>query len=144
MKKLLVVDDDEFDIMAFRRFFKRFKEIDLSTVKSLNEAEDKLNSEKFDVIICDYNLKDGNALELIEIKNNTPLIIISGVENNVLELNALSKGAYDFIVKDTKGDYLKILPSLITNAIERNKVELKMNENQNELLKIIEEKKHDN
>lgn len=95
MKKLLVVDDDEFDIMAFRRFFKKFKEIDLSTVKSLNEAEDKLNSEKFDVIICDYNLKDGNALELIEIKNNTPLIIISGVENNVLELNALSKGAYD-------------------------------------------------
>lgn len=140
MKKILVVDDDEFDIMAFERFFKRNSDIKLETAKSIEEAKEKLAVNKYDVIICDYKLKDGNALELMDIKSEIPLIIITGTESIELETEALKMGVYDFIVKDTKGEYLKVLPTVIRNAMGRNRVEAEMKKYHKELLKTIEEK----
>ena len=91
-------------------------------------------------MISDFNLKDGNAFELLEVKGNIPIVIITGVDSNQIALEALKVRAYDFIVKDSKGDYIKTLPIVIRNSIERNKAELKLKEYQKELENIIKEK----
>jgi response regulator RpfG family c-di-GMP phosphodiesterase len=140
MIRLLVIDDDDFDIMAFKRFFKNNTNFELETVHSLREAMEKIKNTSFDILISDFNLKDGNAFELLEVKGNTPIIIITGVDNTYIALEALKIGVYDFIVKDSKGDYLKTLPILIKNAMERKKAELKLKEYQKELENIISEK----
>ena len=42
MIRLLVIDDDYFDIMAFKRFFKNIDTIELETVQSISDAIDKI------------------------------------------------------------------------------------------------------
>ena len=140
MIRLLVIDDDYFDIMAFKRFFKNVDTVELETVQSISDAIDKIKKSTFDILISDFNLKDGNAFELLEVKGNIPIVIITGVDSNQIALEALKVRAYDFIVKDSKGDYIKTLPIVIRNSIERNKAELKLKEYQKELENIIKEK----
>ena len=140
MIRLLVIDDDYFDIMAFKRFFKNIDTIELETVQSISEAIEKIKTIHFDILISDFNLKDGNAFELLEVKGDIPIVIVTGVDSGQIAIEALKVGAYDFIIKDSKGDYIKTLPIVIRNSIERNKAELKMKEYQKKLESIIEEK----
>ena len=88
MIRLLVIDDDYFDIMAFKRFFKNIDTIELETVQSISDAIDKIKKSTFDILISDFNLKDGNAFELLEVKGNIPIVIITGVDSGQIALEA--------------------------------------------------------
>ena len=85
-------------------------------------------------------LKDGNAREILKIKGDIPFVIVTGVDNQDIALEILNEGAYDFIIKDTKGEYLKTLHIVIRNSIERNKAELKLKEYQASLEKLVAER----
>jgi len=140
MIKLLIVEDDAIDIMSFERLFKKDTAIDLETATSVIEAKRKMEKGNFDIIISDYMLRDGNAKEILKIKGNIPFVIVTGVDNQDIALEILSQGAYDFIIKDTKGEYLKTLPVVIRNCIQRNKAELKLKEYQTNLEKLVLER----
>ena len=47
MIRLLVIDDDYFDIMAFKRFFKNIDTIELETVQSISDAIDKIKKSTY-------------------------------------------------------------------------------------------------
>lgn len=138
--KILFVDDDQIDLMAFERVFRTNPfNITYSCANSLKSAKELLETHEFDLIITDYFLIDGNALELLSLKKNIPCIIVTGVGNQDISVDALSKGAYDFIIKETNGDHLKTLPFVIKNAIQRSESELKLKEykaNLEETIKI--------
>ena len=140
MIKLLIVEDDAIDIMSFERLFKKDTAIDLETATSVIEAKRKMEKGNFDIIISDYMLRDGNAKEILKIKGNIPFVIVTGVDNQDIALEILSQGAYDFIIKDTKGEYLKTIPVVIRNCIQRNKAELKLKEYQTNLEKLVLER----
>ena len=140
MIKLLIVEDDAIDIMAFERLFKKDKSIELETATSVIEAKKKIAENNFDIIICDYMLRDGNAKEVLKLKGDIPFVIVTGVDNQDTALEILSQGAYDFIIKDTKGEYLKTLPVVIRNSIQRNKAELKLKEYQTNLERLVVER----
>lgn len=140
MIKLLIIEDDLVDIMGFERLFKHNETIDLETATSIKEAKEKIANIKFDIIISDYMLKDGNAREILKTKGNVPFVIVTGVDNQDIALEILNEGAYDFIIKDTKGEYLKTLPIVIRNSIERNKAEIKLKDYQMNLEKLVNER----
>lgn len=143
MIKLLLIEDDAVDVMSFERIFRGNKEILLHTATSVIDAKRKMTEENFDIIISDYMLRDGNAKEILNIKGEIPFVIVTGVDNQDIALEILNQGAYDFILKDTKGEYLKTLPVVVRNSIQRNKAELKLKEYQLSLEACILERTKD-
>jgi len=76
-----------------------------------------------DVILVDYSLPGFDGLRVIEaiIKEgfDIPLIMITGQGDEEIAVSAMKLGAYDYLVKT--GDYLRVLPVVIHNALKRHK-----------------------
>ena len=64
--KILLIEDNKLDRMAFERFVENEKLLyDCTTAGSVSEAQNILGSEKFDLIVSDYSLGDGTALDIL-------------------------------------------------------------------------------
>jgi len=71
--KILLIEDNKLDQMAFERFVKDKKlPYDCTVAASVSQAQSILASEKFDIIVADYSLGDGTAL-----KKNIDKLLIS-------------------------------------------------------------------
>lgn len=86
------------------------------------EAEDKLITYQYDVVILDINLPDGNGLELLKlIKEKSPetgVLIVSAKNSLDDRLKGLDLGADDYI---TKPFHLAELNSRINSLLRRRK-----------------------
>lgn len=89
-----------------------------------------LATEKFNAIICDYYLYDGDALDILEAVSQTPVIIVTGGGDEGIAAGAMKKGAYEYLVKDFNLNYVKILPVTLENAIKTSTA--------NERLRLLE------
>jgi len=125
--KLLYIEDDSIDQQAFRRFVAEQRlPYDLSVAGSVAEATAALGAatfEKFDIIIADFSLGDGTALDILAQAKDTAVVVITGTGTEAIAVNALKAGAYDYLIKDLDRNYLKILPITVENAIRRFKAE---------------------
>lgn len=102
--KILICDDDEALVSMVR--FKLSRE-DLGEVTKAGdgrEAKALLKAEKFDLVITDIHMPFHSGLEITafirnELRQSTPIIILSaeGLEDTVLQ--AFEIGANDFITK---------------------------------------------
>jgi PAS domain S-box-containing protein len=105
--------------MAFKRFAISEKLPYLcSIVGSLSEAKIKLDMERYDIVISDHSLGDGDGFDIIKLTKDIPVIIITGVGDEEVAVKAMKEGAYDYLVKDPEQNYLKTLPLTIENAIK--------------------------
>ena len=67
--RILLIEDDTIDQLAFKRYIEKEKlTFQLEIVKSLSEAKATLTARSFDIIVSDYHLGDGTALEVCEIE----------------------------------------------------------------------------
>ncbi|MBI5471044.1 MAG: response regulator [Ignavibacteriae bacterium] len=115
--RILLIEDDIVDQLAFKRHVEREKlPYRFDAVKSLAEAKRIIAAETLDVIVSDYNLGDGTAIDACEISKGVPLIIITGAGNEEIAIKALKSGAYDYIIKDPERNYLKVLPLTVQKA----------------------------
>ncbi|MBF0473590.1 MAG: PAS domain S-box protein [Nitrospirae bacterium] len=125
--RVLLIEDDKIDQMAFSRLVTiEGLKYDYKMVMSVTEAKQVLRVSRFDVIISDYMLGDGTALDIMDLTNGTPLIIITGMGNEEVAILAIRGGAYDYMVKDHERNYLKLLPVSIENAIEHYRAEKRL------------------
>ena len=137
--KVLLIEDDELDCMAFQRFINDQKLLyDCTEARSVSEAREILKSDKFDVIVSDYSLGDGTALDILNTVKDTPIILITGAADEQVAINAWRAGAYDYLPKDIDLNYLKAVPKAIENAIKRKKMEDALDRKQNDLEAIFE------
>ena len=117
-KQILFIDDEAIDRMAFERFASSENfPFSYKIASSVNESIKLIDYEDFSAIVSDFNLGDGNALEIIEY-TELPVIIITGIGDGETAVNAMKAGAYDFLIKDNSGGYLKTLAIAIQNAIK--------------------------
>jgi len=122
--KLLFIEDDTIDQMAFKRFVSQENlPYDCTIISSIEEAEKCILKNHFDVIITDYNLDGGTAFDVIELMKEIPIIFITGQNNAEVAAKAMKAGAYDFLVKDIDRDYLKVIPITVENAIKHKSME---------------------
>lgn len=116
--RLLLIEDDVIDQMAFKRYVAAEKlPFQFDMVKSLAEAKEKLVSTPFDIIVSDFNLGDGTALDVCDAANGIPLIIITGQGNEGIAVTAMKSGAYDYLTKDPARNYLHVLPLTVEKAV---------------------------
>jgi PAS domain S-box-containing protein len=126
--KILLAEDDKLDQMAFKRIVEEEKySFDYTIAGSVSEAIKALNAEKFDVVLSDYLLGDGTAIDILySIKKSVPFIIITGAGDEETAVRAMKAGAYDYLVKDQARNYLKTVPITIENAINHKRMEDKL------------------
>ena len=99
----------------------------LKNVETLKEGLNILKSHSFDVILLDLGLPDSDGIEtLIEVNritSNTPIIVLTGLNNEEIGTLAVKRGAQDYLIK--KEIDSKLLLRSIRYAIERKKSEKK-------------------
>ncbi len=119
MGKILIIDDERAIRRAMREILE-FEDFEVEEAENGKDGLDKAVSKSYDIIFCDIKmpLMDGMEVldELIKAKIETPVIMISGHGNIDTAVQAIKKGAFDFIEKPL--DLNRILVT-IRNAREK-------------------------
>ncbi|HKG23253.1 MAG TPA: response regulator, partial [Blastocatellia bacterium] len=122
--KVLLVEDDRVDQMAFKRMVEeQGLDYDYRIAGSAAEARSALSSERFDVVIADYFLGDGTAFDLFGHIIDSPFIIATGTGAEDVAVKAMKAGAYDYLIKDLDRNYLRVLPVTVERAVARKRSE---------------------
>lgn len=78
-----------------------------------------LDLDAFDLILSDVNLPDGTGLELLDKVGNRrpdlPVILVTAVNDTRTAIEAIRRGASDYIVK--AGDYIFAVPLIVQKAL---------------------------
>jgi len=121
--KLLIVED-ELELLNSTCSYLQKEDFICEAAPTYFEAEDKLITYKYDIVILDINLPDGNGLDLLKlIKENNPetgVLIVSAKNSLDDKLKGLDLGADDYI---TKPFHLAELNSRVNSLIRRRKFE---------------------
>jgi DNA-binding NtrC family response regulator len=119
MKKILIIDDERSIRRALREILE-FEEFEVFEAENGQEGLDLLKANQYDLVFCDIKMPMLDGMEVLEaVKktgNETPFIMISGHGTIETAVEAIRKGAFDFIEKPL--DLNRILVTL-RNAKER-------------------------
>ena len=102
MSRILIIDDER----AIRRTLKEileFEEFEVDEAENGNDGLNKALAKAYDIIFCDIKMPGMDGMEvldaLVKAKNESPVIMISGHGNIDTAVQAIKKGAFDFIEK---------------------------------------------
>jgi len=128
--KVLLVEDNPGDALLVRMLLEEVgaSKLDLTEVGLLGEALERLVEEDFGVVLLDLSLPDSQGLDTVNqvrvVAPEAPIVVLSGLDDEEMALQALQSGAQDYLVKG-QGDGDLIARS-IRYAIERKKAEEKL------------------
>lgn len=138
--RLLLIEDDVVDQMAFRIFLQKEQlPYDFTVAGSVREACRILQDRQFDVIISDYNLGDGTAFDVFPRTGSTPVIIATGAGDEKVAVQAMKLGAYDYLIKDPDRNYLRVLPLTVNNALKLHRLEAARQQAEKDKEKLIQD-----
>ncbi|MDQ7075983.1 MAG: sigma-54 dependent transcriptional regulator [Gammaproteobacteria bacterium] len=130
----VLIVDDEADILELLEITLKRMGIQTRCAINLKQAHDALKQQHFDLCLTDMRLPDGNGLQLVEHLQQQhpelPVAVITAHGNVESAVEALKKGAFDFVSKPVD---LKVLRNLINTALklERTATPTPQNEKQN-------------
>lgn len=119
MPKVLLIDDEKSIRRSLREIFE-FEKFAVTEAEDGQAGLDKITSEPFDLILCDVKMPKLDGLELLQklqsAGNEVPLIMMSGHGNIDTAVEAVKKGAYDFLTKPV--DLNRLLVT-VRNAMDK-------------------------
>ncbi|MEH2069761.1 MAG: response regulator [Nostoc sp.] len=125
--KVLLVEDNPGDVFLLQEFLKEVNTVvvELMPVERLEKALNHLANEIFDVILLDLSLPDSQGLETFvtayQQAKATPIIVLTGINDETLATRAMQEGAQDYLVKgQVTGD---LLVRSMRYAIERQRAD---------------------
>ena len=120
--RVLIVDDEEIFQQIVSSVLRKAKTFEFETSDSGLEAMKKLEQSAYDVIILDYRMPEGSGLNvlqwMLEQKNDTPVIMLTGAGSEHIAVEAMKLGAYDYVRKDQIEP--QHLPILVQGVHERH------------------------
>jgi len=139
--RLLLVEDDQVDQMAFDRLVKTERlDYAYTTAGSKAEACMAVAQKTFDIVVADYILGDGTVFDLFDHFKGLPVIVTTGAGNEEVAVKAMKNGAYDYLIKDAAGRYLQALPLKVDLALKRRRIEKQLEEYQENLETLVQER----
>ncbi|MHC4169105.1 MAG: PAS domain-containing protein, partial [Planctomycetota bacterium] len=137
--RILLIEDERLDQMAFERFVKKEKlPYDYTIAGSVSEAKNLLESCQFDAIISDYSLGDGTALDILNLVKDIPVILTTAAADEHVAVEAWKAGAYDYIAKDFARNHLEAVPKAVENAVNSRRLEEALERKQKNLEAIFD------
>ncbi|MBI9056379.1 MAG: sigma-54-dependent Fis family transcriptional regulator [Labilibaculum sp.] len=122
MSKILIIDDEK-SIRNTLKDILSYEDYEISLAENGLEGLELAKTDEFDVILCDIKMPQMDGIEVLEktqeLALDTPVIMISGHGNIDTAVDAIKKGAFDFIEKPL--DLNRILIT-IRNAMDKSKL----------------------
>ena len=117
MHSILLIEDNDYIIKGIK-YLLESNNFKVTIAKSLKEAKE-LISNKYDLIILDLMLPDGDGLKFYEenLKNKTTLILTAKDDEDIIS-SSLDSGVEDYIIKPFRS---KELLARINKILKRNK-----------------------
>jgi signal transduction histidine kinase len=121
---VLFIEDDRLDSTVIQRLVEpdRFPH-DVIIAASLQEANDLLKRLSFDVIISDFQLVDGTGFEVFHLAGGIPVIFVTRLGSEEIAVQAMKSGAYDYLVRDEQGNYLRMLTIILEGLNKRKQAD---------------------
>lgn len=125
--KVLLVEDNPGDVFLLQEILQEVTtvQVELQPVEQLSQAFECLAQDSFDVMLLDLSLPDSQGLDTFVKATSkakaTPIIVLTGINDENLALRAMQEGAQDYLVKgQVTGD---LLVRSMRYAIERQRSE---------------------
>ena len=124
---ILIVDDDRIILDSLCEFLS-IEGYEITGAGSVSEAKQKLTEQSFALVITDVNMPDGDGFEILNLVrenfSRTVVLLITGYGTIESAVEAIKKGAYDYLTKPIVDDDLLL-------AVERaSRQQHLMDENQ--------------
>ncbi|MES0349981.1 MAG: PAS domain S-box protein [Desulfobacteria bacterium] len=125
--RILLVEDDEHDRLAFHRALEKSSvacEITDCTLAEEALLQVLADASLFDVVVIDHKLPGMSGLdlckELLSKKTPLPLVLMTGRGSQELAIEALKAGVDDYIVKEHAQGYLDLLPVVLPEIVRKH------------------------
>ena len=127
--RVLIVDDDVVDRKAVRGALAADGEYEFAVIEADTGADGLrlARAEEPDCLLLDYRLPDLNGLEfLAELADDLgelplPVIKLTGTDNAAVAVEAMRRGARDYLMKDGERQYLQLLPTVIKRVFQEER-----------------------
>ncbi len=117
--RVLCVEDNPLDVKLMTENLKKAGyRLTLEAVDKPDLLRARLEQGDYDVVTCDYNLKDWTAIDALEIVKQSgkdvPVVVLSGSLGDEAAVECIKLGATDYVLKDRTAR----LPVAIQRALE--------------------------
>jgi DNA-binding NtrC family response regulator len=120
---ILVVDDDQ----GMTRFLSLMLDREGYGTRCAHSATDAialLKKESFDVVITDLKMPDGDGISVLEgardVDPSIPVVIMTAHPSQRSAIDALNKGAFQYIEKKAKNEEIRLV---VSNAIQMRRIQ---------------------
>ena len=123
--KVLLVDDDEDDFMLTKNLLFEIpdQKFSIDWASSFDSGLKEIERKHHDIYLIDYRLGKKTGVDLLnkaaKIVHKKPIIMLTGKEDQKIDLDAMKSGAADYLIKDKIDSF--ILERSIRYAIEHAK-----------------------
>lgn len=148
MKKIrvLFVEDNPLDVELLIRYIKNAGfEITYEITESLNNLEELIKNNSFDLAICDFNLSGFSGIDAIhrikKAEKDIPVILVSGDIPDEEAIDAMLAGAKDYVLKD---NLKRLIPAMkrefdaLEQRREKKKVEVALISSEQKYRDLVE------
>ncbi len=117
---ILIVDDDKMLCKMLEDVLSQEEKLIITSTNDGRDAIEKIKGRNFDLILTDLMMPGADGIEVLkvakEVDEGVHVIIITGFASLETAMEAIRKGAYDYITKPFKLDEIKIA---VQNACEK-------------------------
>ena len=123
----VLVFDDETDILDLMEMTLMKMGLRVHTASGVTEAKNKLDSQRYSLVLTDMRMPDGSGLEVVQHINSrlldTPVAVITAFGNADQAQEALRCGAFDYIQKPiTLAQLRSLVKSAVSVSEHQNKI----------------------
>ncbi len=131
--RILVVDDEPGVLMTIQAILK-MEGYEVQGATNGHDALGSLHEQPFDLVLTDLRLGDDDGLEILaelrQLAPDTVAIVLTGYASLESAIQAMRQGAYDYLVKPTDVEELKLT---VARALERQRLQRELAERVQEL-----------
>jgi putative two-component system response regulator len=127
--KIMIVDDEEFNVMVFKRFLRDAGYQNVVATSDATSAMDLLARERPDIVLLDIVMPGINGLEILaKISSDVeweqlPVLILTASQDDAIKQVALDLGAKDFLTKPvTASDLIPRVRNSLLNKLYKDRL----------------------
>lgn len=128
LTRVLIVDDDSVYRMMCRRALTRGADSGFEVLEAETGEEGlrMLRSAQPDCVLLDYHLPDMTGVEFLisleEHEARIPVMLLTGGDSTAVAVEAIKRGAWDYLGKDVDLQYLDLLPNAIRRMLREREL----------------------
>jgi diguanylate cyclase (GGDEF)-like protein len=125
--RVLLVEDDPDDALAVKESLRDASALfhfDVTHVTTLAPLRERLAGAAYNIVLCDLGLPDGRPrsrlTDVLEAAGGIPVVVMTGLDDEQVALDAVRTGAEDFLVKGSTD--LHALPRILGQTVQRHRL----------------------